>query len=77
MAHTSREQRRLRRQALLAAVRFHGRLTRAESLSALLGVSLRTIYRDVSPLRRQNLIRGEAGAGYMPVWRKPSDRHSV
>jgi len=51
---------------LLQALRGHRRPVAASSLAEGLGVSLRTLYRDVQSLRAQGAdIAGEAGVGYL------------
>ena len=51
---------------LLQALRAHRRPVSAERLADELGVSVRTIYRDVVSLNAQGAtIEGEAGIGYV------------
>ena len=51
---------------LLQALRRHRRPVTAASLAAEIGVSLRTIYRDIASLQAQGAtIAGEAGIGYV------------
>lgn len=57
---------------LIHALRGRRSALTAQSLAATLGVSLRTVYRDVSDLQRSGVpIEGEAGVGYL--LRKGSD----
>ena len=52
--------------ALLQQLRQNRRAITAQALAAQLGVSLRTIYRDIDTLRREGAdIRGEAGTGFL------------
>lgn len=52
--------------ALLDAMRRHRRPVAASALASELGVSVRTLYRDVASLRAQGApIEGEAGMGYV------------
>ena len=51
---------------LIQALRRHRRPVTAQALAAELGVSLRTIYRDIATLQGQGAaIQGEAGLGYV------------
>lgn len=51
---------------LLQALRGHRRPAAAATLAETLGVSLRTLYRDIQSLRAQGAdIAGEAGVGYL------------
>jgi predicted DNA-binding transcriptional regulator YafY len=57
---------------IIHALRGRRAATLARDLAATLGVSLRTVYRDVADLQRSGVpIEGEAGVGYM--LRKGSD----
>src|ERR1700761_14168 len=57
---------------IIHALRGRRTATLARDLAATLGVSLRTVYRDVADLQRSGVpIEGEAGVGY--VLRKGSD----
>lgn len=52
-----------RRAQIIAAL--NGRLTTADQVAAEIGVSIRTIYRDIATLRAEGApIEGEAGIGY-------------
>jgi predicted DNA-binding transcriptional regulator YafY len=52
------------------------KMSTAQELSKDLGVSLRTIYRDIRALKETGLrIRGEAGVGYRLI--KATDYHRV
>lgn len=51
--------------ALLEALRRHRRPVRGEVLARTLGISIRTLYRDIASLRAQGAsVEGEAGVGY-------------
>lgn len=51
--------------ALMQLLRSHRRPVSAQNLSQRLGISLRTLYRDIETLRQQGAdIVGEAGVGY-------------
>lgn len=51
---------------LLQLLRNHRLPVTAETLAQTLGVSVRTVYRDIDTLRRQSAdIRGEAGVGFV------------
>ena len=51
---------------LLQALRRHRRAVRGQVLADSLGVSLRTLYRDIATLQAQGaMIEGEAGVGYV------------
>jgi predicted DNA-binding transcriptional regulator YafY len=51
---------------IIHALRGRRRALQAHALAATLGVSLRTVYRDVADLQRSGVpIEGEAGVGYM------------
>jgi predicted DNA-binding transcriptional regulator YafY len=52
--------------ALMQSFRRRSRAVSAKSLSAELGVHIRTVYRDISTLQEQGVpIEGEAGIGYI------------
>lgn len=52
--------------ALMQQLRTGRRPRQAHELAQMLGVSLRTLYRDIDLLRAQGAdIRGEAGVGYV------------
>lgn len=52
--------------ALLERLRLRRRPVKGEQLAAELGVSLRTLYRDIAALQQQGAaIEGEAGVGYL------------
>lgn len=52
--------------ALLQALRGHRFAVTGDALAAELGISLRTLYRDIATLREQGArIEGEAGLGYV------------
>ncbi|MFT3720013.1 helix-turn-helix transcriptional regulator [Pseudorhodoferax sp.] len=52
--------------ALLQELRRHRRPVAGQALADALGVSLRTLYRDIATLQQQGAgIRGEAGVGYV------------
>ncbi len=52
--------------ALLELLRRHRRPVRGELLAGQLGISLRTLYRDIAALQAQGAtIEGEAGVGYL------------
>ncbi|MGO4554026.1 helix-turn-helix transcriptional regulator, partial [Stenotrophomonas sp. 2YAF22] len=57
--------RALRLNQLLQVLRRHRRPVAGQALAEELGISLRTLYRDIETLREQGAdLRGEAGVGY-------------
>lgn len=63
--------RALRLTQLLQLLRRHRRPVAGQALAEALGISLRTLYRDIETLREQGAdLRGEAGVGYQLA---PSD----
>ena len=63
--------RALRLTQLLQLLRRHRRPVAGQTLADALGISLRTLYRDIETLREQGAdLRGEAGVGYQLA---PSD----
>ena len=60
--------RALRLSQLLQLLRRHRRPVAGQALADALGISLRTLYRDIETLRAQGAdLRGEAGVGYQLV----------
>ena len=58
--------RSLRLNRLLQLLRRHRRPVRGQLLADTLGISLRTLYRDIATLQQQGAdLRGEAGIGYV------------
>lgn len=58
--------RSLRLNRLLQLLRRHRRPVRGQLLADTLGISLRTLYRDIATLQQQGAdVRGEAGIGYV------------
>ena len=57
--------RALRLTQLLQVLRRHRRPVAGQAMADELGISLRTLYRDIETLREQGAdLRGEAGVGY-------------
>ena len=64
MMSPSKRKQDARRRLIIRKLR--SSMTTAEMIAERVGVSVRTIYRDIDALRRQGQpIIGEAGAGYM------------